>query len=164
MKRGLCTNPSILASFALGGLALGLGFDLAGHDDWRLPDAKELQSIVDYGRSPQTAASAAADPVFSVSQVRDALGRAHYPFFWSSTSHLDGPRPGDAAVYVAFGEAQGWMGMPPGSPHRRLMDVHGAGAQRSDPKSGDPDAFPYGRGPQGDVIAIRNHVRCVRDR
>ena len=25
-----------------------------GHDDWRLPDAKELQSIVDYARSPST--------------------------------------------------------------------------------------------------------------
>jgi hypothetical protein len=43
------------------------------------------------------------------------------------------------------------------------MDVHGAGAQRSDPKTGDPAAFPHGRGPQGDVIRINNFVRCVRD-
>jgi len=42
------------------------------------------------------------------------------------------------------------------------MDVHGAGSQRSDPKSGDPSRFPYGRGPQGDVIRIYNFVRCVR--
>ncbi len=42
------------------------------------------------------------------------------------------------------------------------MDVHGAGAQRSDPKVGDPDNWPEGRGPQGDVIRIYNHVRCVR--
>jgi hypothetical protein len=42
------------------------------------------------------------------------------------------------------------------------MDVHGAGAQRSDPKAGDPTRFPYGRGPQGDVIRIYNYVRCVR--
>jgi len=43
-----------------------------------------------------------------------------------------------------------------------LMDVHGAGAQRSDPKAGNPKNFPYGRGPQGDVIRIYNLVRLVR--
>ena len=43
-----------------------------------------------------------------------------------------------------------------------LVDVHGAGAQRSDPKAGDPAMFPHGRGPQGDVIRIYNFVRLVR--
>lgn len=43
-----------------------------------------------------------------------------------------------------------------------MVDVHGAGAQRSDPKEGDPADFPHGRGPQGDVIRIYNFVRCVR--
>jgi hypothetical protein len=43
------------------------------------------------------------------------------------------------------------------------MDVHGAGAQRSDPKSGDPADYPYGHGPQGDAIRIYNYVRLVRD-
>jgi hypothetical protein len=42
------------------------------------------------------------------------------------------------------------------------MDVHGAGAQRSDPKSGDPGQYPTGHGPQGDAIRINNYVRCVR--
>lgn len=94
-------------------------------------------------------------------------------------------------MYVAFGRAGGWMlpralaGGPPerrggfghnpgtdGSPDARLqqreaedyhfVDVHGAGAQRSDPKAGDPAMFPHGRGPQGDVIRIYNFVRCVR--
>jgi len=41
--------------------------------------------------------------------------------------------------------------------------VHGAGSQRSDPKSGNPEDYPYGHGPQGDVIRIYNYVRCVRD-
>jgi len=45
----------------------------------------------------------------------------------------------------------------------RWEDVHGAGAQRSDPKSGNPDDFPKGRGPQGDGIRIYNFVRLVRD-
>jgi hypothetical protein len=67
-----------------------------------------------------------------------------------------------AAVYVTFGRAIGYMSFPPGSPGE-FMDVHGAGAQRSDPKAGNPDDFPQGRGPQGDDIRIFNYVRCVRD-
>jgi len=43
------------------------------------------------------------------------------------------------------------------------VDVHGAGAQRSDPKSGDPADWPIGNGLQGDAIRIYNHVRLVRD-
>ena len=44
----------------------------------------------------------------------------------------------------------------------RFVDVHGAGAQRSDPKAGGPAMFPPGRGPQGDVIRICNFVRLER--
>jgi len=55
------------------------------------------------------------------------------------------------------------MEMPPGSGNYTLLDVHGAGAQRSDPKNGDPDDYPFGHGPQGDVIRIFNYVRLVRD-
>src|SRR5512136_2596733 len=42
------------------------------------------------------------------------------------------------------------------------VDVHRAGAQRSDPKSGDPINFPTGRGPQGDAFRNYNYARCVR--
>ena len=69
---------------------------------------------------------------------------------------------GDSAVYVSFGEALGWMQEPPDSGRYELMDVHGAGAQRSDPKDGDSADYPYGRGPQDDVIRIDNFVRLVR--
>ncbi len=145
-----------------GALAYCDGLELGGQDDWRLPDAKELQSIVDYGRSPQASGEPAIDPVFEISAITDGGGALDYPFFWSSTTHLDGRNPGDAAVYVAFGEAEGWMAFPPHAHSRTLMDVHGAGAQRSDPKVGDASRFPYGRGPQGDVIRIANFARCVR--
>lgn len=135
-----------------------------GHDDWRLPNAKELQSLVDYTRAPQAADPArrgpAIDPVFQITKLADG----EYPFFWTGTTHLDGPpdRQGMAAIYVAFGRATGWMQFPPGRGEFQLLDVHGAGAQRSDPKAGNAADFPHGRGPQGDVIRILNHVRCVR--
>jgi hypothetical protein len=69
---------------------------------------------------------------------------------------------GGFGVYICLGEALGWMEMPPGSGNYTLMDVHGAGAQRSDPKSGDPATWPHGNGPQGDVVRIYNYVRLVR--
>ena len=120
-----------------------------------MPNAKELQSIVDYSRSPQTTNSAAIDSVFDVSSIVDPNGENNYPFFWTSTTHLDGKDPESHAVYVCFGECQGKM-------NGNLMDVHGAGAQRSDPKSGDIKDYPSFFGPQGDVRYVYNYVRCMR--
>jgi hypothetical protein len=134
-----------------------------GYSDWRLPNAKELQSIVDYTRSPSTTSSAAIDPVFDATAIVDEGGGTNYPFYWTSTTHVNWTAsPGGAAVYVAFGEALGYMEMPPGSGNYQLLDVHGAGAQRSDPKTGNPADYPHGHGPQGDVIRIFNYVRPVR--
>ena len=50
--------------------------EFAGHDDWRLPNVRELESIVDYGRL-----GPAIDPVFS------AFSRQ----YWSSTSLAGDP-------------------------------------------------------------------------
>ncbi len=47
--------------------------------------------------------------------------------------------------------------------NNNLLDVHGASAQRSDPKSGSADDYPDFHGPQGDVRYVYNYVRCVRD-
>ncbi|MCU0644109.1 MAG: DUF1566 domain-containing protein [bacterium] len=133
-----------------------------GYNDWRLPNVKDLQSIVDYTRSPSVNNSAAIDPLFNCSTITDESGEKDYPFFWSSTTHANMTNGGNAA-YVAFGEGLGWMQMPPNSGSYNLLDVHGAGCQRSDPKEGDPDEYTYGHGPQGDVIRIYNYVRLVRD-
>ncbi len=122
-----------------------------GHNDWRLPNAKELQSIVDYTRSPDAAKSAAIDPIFNCTQIINEAGKADYPFYWTGTTHLENM----GAVYLAFGRAIGYM-------NGSWLDVHGAGAQRSDPKNGDPADYPTGFGPQGDAIRIYNYVRLVR--
>ena len=100
------------------------------------------------------------NPIFQITTIGTPQD-PDYPYFWSSTTHLDGPHYW--GVYVAFGKAWGHMEQPPGSGNHNLLNVHGAGAQRSDPKDGDPAIWPNGNGPQGDVVRIFNYVRCVRD-
>lgn len=133
-----------------------------GHSDWRLPNAKELQSLVDYSRSPDTTSSAAIDPLFTCTGITNEAGQADYPFYWTGTTHVSSGGTGGAAIYIAFGRAMGCMTDPSGS-GGAWLDVHGAGSQRSDPKEGNAADFPTGRGPQGDAIRIYNFVRLVRD-
>ncbi|MCP4220995.1 MAG: DUF1566 domain-containing protein [bacterium] len=136
--------------------------EYGGYSDWRLPNAKELQGIVDYSRSPATSNSAAIDPVFNCTSIINEGGSSDYPCYWTGTTHANTDNVGRGAAYVAFGRALGWM-QSPWSGEYQLLDVHGAGAQRSDPKMGNPGDYPYGHGPQGDVIRIYNYVRCVRN-
>ena len=135
-------------------LAYCESLDYAGFNDWHLPNIKELQSIVDYSRSPDTTNSGAIDPIFNVSTITNEASETDYPFYWSNTTHVN-MRSGDSGTYVSFGRALGYM-------NSQWLDVHGAGAQRSDPKSGDPADWPTGHGPQGDAIRIYNYARCVR--
>lgn len=130
-------------------LAFAENADYAGCGDWRLPNAKELQSIVDYTRSPDTTGSAAIDDLFDCTPIVNEIGELDYAYYWTGTSF----NPGSDAVYIAFGRALGYF-------HDKFMDVHGAGSQKTDPKEGSPS---YGKGPQGDVRRVYNFVRLVRD-
>ncbi|CAA6676462.1 MULTISPECIES: DUF1566 domain-containing protein [unclassified Lentimonas] len=132
--------------------------ELAEHSDWRLPNTKELQSLLDYTRSPSTTASAAIDPVFSATQITNMAGDADYPWYWTGTTHLTYTDDASAGSYVCFGRGTGTM-----DEGVTIIDVHGAGCQRSDPKTGDAADYPSsGHGPQGDVQRVFNHVRLVR--
>ncbi len=130
-----------------------------GHSDWRVPNAKELQSIVDYKRSPAKTRSAAIDEIFDITKLRDGT----YPYFWSSTTHLKARgESASNAVYIAFGVGKGLLKLR-GQNELSPIDAHGAGCQRAERKVETPDRIGKGFGPQGDLVSGSNFVRLVRD-
>jgi hypothetical protein len=122
-----------------------------GHNDWRLPNTKELQSIVDYTRSPgakNTAnAGPAIDPLFSCTGITNEAGDPDYPWYWTGTSVI--PQANGSYIYawyVAFGRAVDADG----------GDLHGAGAVRFDSKAAGSGRTTI------DSERINNYVRLVR--
>ena len=121
-------------------LAYAEGLEYAGYDDWKLPNVKELQSIVDYsGVYP-----AIDEMYFNCAELEE---NENY-YYWTSTSaYFSTTSPGYYyAWYVAFGYAVGGDG----------EDTHGAGAVRFSAKYADSSATTEG----GDNFM--NSVRCVR--
>jgi hypothetical protein len=132
---------------------------LGGTDDWRIPSIKELHSIVDYDRSPDATDSPAIDPMFTLTSITNEAGEADWGSYWSSTTLISYPDHVGWANYISFGRALGYQEQFGG-----WVDVHGAGAQRSDPKvfsEDDADRFEFGNGPQGDTVRGENPVLCV---
>lgn len=136
-------------------LAYAESSELANYSDWRLPNVKELQTIVDYSRSPTATESEnvgpAIDPLFSCTQLPSDVQEAGYDddygYYWTGTSApFTSGEPYYYAWYVAFGRAVNDEG----------EDFHGAGAVRFDTKDED--------GPAGeDAERYYNYVRLVRN-
>lgn len=160
-------------------LSYAESFEYAGYKNWRLPDAKELQSIVDYNISPATTGNAAINPIFSCTQITNEAGEDDFPWYWSSTTHetwMEGSE-GIWGAYVAFGRCMANISEMYNEPGGEIpflatasisdeeiswIDIYGAGAQRSDPKTDNLSEYSEENGPQSDAIRIYNHVRLVR--
>lgn len=130
--------------------------NLADHHDWRLPNVKELQSIVEYENNIDESGKASISALFHTSKRNLPDGTLNYPYYWSSTTLLDGPEPGNQAAYVCFGKASAFF-------NGQYVDAHGTGAVRSDLKYLQHTNYPITFGPQGDLVYVRNYVRCVRN-
>jgi hypothetical protein len=124
-------------------LAYAENSEYAGYAGWRLPNVKELESIVDYsGVFPAIDTS-----VFNISGITNEAGNADYPYFWTSTSAGSEKVSGMYfAYYVAFGYAVDHEG----------NDIHGVGAVRFDTKVKNGPAVE-------NEERINNYVRLVRD-
>ncbi len=136
-------------------LAYAESSTLAGHNDWRLPNIKELQSIVDYTKSPTASDEANLGPAidtdfFEITELPSGTTNydTDYGYFWSSTSAYFGGNSLEFyyAWYVAFGTAVDNDG----------DDFHGAGGVRFDTKTEDG---PLAEGGE----RYYNYVRLVRD-
>jgi hypothetical protein len=135
-------------------LAYAESLTLAGYDDWRLPNDKELQSIVEYTHSPNAVNPSDLGPAidtnfFSITELPPGttIYDPDYGYFWTSTNAYHSPFEPEYyyAWYVAFGTASNDVA-PTGE------DLHGAGAVRFDAKT---EEAPL-------IERIYNYVRCVR--
>lgn len=132
-------------------LAYAENFEYAGYSDWRLPNVKELQSIVDYGYSPSATdpdkVGPAIDPMFNCTPIINEAGVDDYAYYWTSTSaDFHSGEPYYYGWYVAFGQAVNGEG----------LDFHGAGGVRFDTKY---EGGPLGEGGE----RYYNYVRLVRN-
>lgn len=131
-------------------LAYAENSTFASYSDWRLPNVKELQGIVDYSYSPSATDASkvgpAIDPLFLCTPIINEAGNDDYGYFWTSTSaHFTSGEPYYYAWYVAFGMAVDGNG----------DDFHGAGGVRFDTKE---EGGPLGEGGE----RYYNYVRLVR--
>lgn len=133
-------------------LAYAEASKLAGHNDWRLPNSKELQSLVNY--NGQVGQYPAIDTQFFTLSGKNTV--ADPTWVWTNTTQGDFKY---TANYIAFGKAFSKKN----SKAKSYYDWHGAGAQRSDPKSGQPADYEMASENAADLVMTKNYVLLVRN-
>ncbi|MBK1724773.1 hypothetical protein CKO23_21615 [Thiocystis violacea] len=129
-------------------LAYAKNATIAGYDDWRLPNAKEIQSIADYsGVFPAIDTS-----VFNLSKLTNIKGQTDYPFYWTSTSN---PVQGEDEEITDGGKIYAWVLAFGYNTDMDGYDLHGAGSVVFDTKA---EAVSDGSG----IEVFYHHVRLVR--
>ncbi len=107
------------------------------------------------------------DPLFNSTSFNNEENILDWGYYRASSTHVDNDGDGSNATYVSFGRALGYM-------NNTILDVHGAGSQRSNDKvnvatepgansATDANGSFYYKGQQGDILRANNRVRCVRD-
>jgi len=131
-------------------LAYAESATLAGFNDWRLPNIKELQSIADYSATEIPVLDASVFNLTEVTNIVDGtIEQLNYPFYWSSTSN---PIEENTVVVDNNSEDSGsgimyaWILASGYNVDMGGYDLHGAGSvvfvSKTEENSGIEDSVP----------------------